>query len=134
LSQSSGTGGWLGPLIILGICGWIFYAGGINKAWYSLKYSVFPDAVHIDAQPSDCDFMHAPLGSKGCHYKAVVTAYNATGAVVGGDDAPKYSHDTKTGKPIISYDNGKTWDWLTAGDVPDPVIKSVIVTWVKATD
>lgn len=78
--------------------------------------------------------MHAPLGNKECHYEAAVTAYNAAGDLVGGDDAPKYSHDTKTGKPIISWDDGKTWVWFARADIPDQKVKSVIVTWSKVTD
>jgi hypothetical protein len=25
--------------------------------------------VTVEPRPSDCDFIHAPLGDKGCHYK-----------------------------------------------------------------
>jgi hypothetical protein len=67
-------------------------------------------------------------------YQASVAAYNATGALVGGHDAPKYGHDTKTGKPIISWDNGKTWDWYAGADVPSSKVDSVMVTWLKVTD
>jgi len=126
--------GLLGFLFIAGIGILIYGAGGINEAWYSVKYWVSPSIVHIGAQPKDCDFMSAPLGSKGCHYEADVAAYNTEGMLVGGDHAPRYEHDTKTGKPIYSNDNGKTWDWLQAPDVPDPAIKRVVVLWVKVKD
>jgi hypothetical protein len=110
-----------------------YWAGGIQKAWYSVRYMVLPDHVRMDAEPKDCDFMHAPLGDKGCHYEAAVAAYNAEGDWVGGDDAPKFGHDTKTGKTIVSYDAGKTWAWFSA-DIPNPKIDVVLVTWVKKTD
>jgi hypothetical protein len=62
-----------------------------------------------------------------------VKAYNAAGVLVGGEDAPKYGHDTKTGRPIISYDDGKTWDWYSEANVPDPKVASVKVFWLKVT-
>ena len=105
-----------------------------NKGWYSLRYFVPPNQIHVDVQPPDCDFMHAPLGSKGCQYEAVITAYNAAGDLVDGQDAPKYGHDSNTGKPIISWDKGKTWTWIAVADVPDQKIKSVNVSWVKIAD
>jgi len=92
------------------------------------------DKVVMDAKPTDCDFMHAPLGNKDCHYEAAVTAVNAAGDVVGGDHAPKYGHDSQTGRPIVSYDNGKTWDRFPAADLPDQRAASVIVTWSKVKD
>jgi len=101
------------------VAGAIWWAGGINSAWYSARYAVLPSKVQIDPEPKDCDFMHAPLGSKGCHYDANVAAYNANGDLVGGDNAPRYSRDTKTGKPIVSYNDGATWEWLLgATEVP----------------
>lgn len=99
---------WIGFLVVAGIGAYVYWAGGIKTVWYAATYGVPTDTIHVAAQPSDCDFMHAPLGQKGCRYESTVTAYNAAGEVVGGDDAPKYGHDTKTGKPIISWDNGKT--------------------------
>lgn len=56
--------------------------------------------------------------------------YNADGVLVAGE-APLYGSDTKTGKPIISYDGGKNWDWHTGATVPNPKPKSVRVFWVK---
>lgn len=39
-----------------------------DRAWYSMYYSADWNNVNITKRPSDCDFFHAPLGSKGCHY------------------------------------------------------------------
>lgn len=133
MSQNGEGGSALVGLIGLSLFGWVYYAGGINNAWYSLQYSVWPEKVDVPAKPSDCDFIRAPLGDKGCTYQAHVITYNAAGNWVGGDDAPKYGRDSKTGKPIISHDNGKTWDWWPAADIPDPKITNVVVTWVKKT-
>jgi hypothetical protein len=125
--------GLIGFLVIAGIAGWLYFVG-FNATWYAVEYKVSPEKIHIDAKPKDCDFMHAPLGNKECHYEAAVTAYNAAGQVVGGDGTPKYGHDTKTGKPIVSYDDGQTWVWFTGDDIPNPIVKSVVVTWSKVTD
>jgi len=129
---------FLGPFIAIVAIIWVTDSVGttdwFNKSWYSLRYFVSPTEIHVNVRPEDCNFMHAPLGSKGCQYEASVTAYNATGDLVGGEGAPEYSHDTKTGKPIISWDKGKTWTWMTASTLPDQKIKSVNVSWTKKPD
>jgi hypothetical protein len=131
---SEDSKGWIGILFLAGIAAYIYWLGGIKTVWYSATYQVSTDKVHIDAEPTDCDFWHAPLGKKDCHYESEVTAVNAAGEVVGGDHAPKYRHDSQTGKPIVSYDYGKTWGWYPAADIPDPRATSVIVTWSKVKD
>jgi hypothetical protein len=79
----------------------LFWAGSVDKAWYSVRYLVVPDHVKIEPKPSDCDFMQAPLGRKGCHYQAKVNAMNAQGVTIDGDYAPEFSHDT-SGQVIVS--------------------------------
>jgi hypothetical protein len=102
---------------------WWGSGGWIDWLWYAVKYTVSPSQVEVTTKPKDCDFWHVPLGRKECHYKAIVAAYNANGDLVGGDNAPRYGRDTKTGKPIISYNNGTTWDWLFgATDVPSRTV------------
>jgi hypothetical protein len=120
-------------LVVLGVLALYFFvpASWTNGAWYGVRYNVEPGKVDTDPRPKDCDFIHAPLGDKGCSYKAHVRAYNAAGVLVGGEDAPKYGHDTKTGKPILSYDDGKTWDWYSEAKVPDPTVASVRVFWLR---
>jgi hypothetical protein len=127
-SEESGCG-----LLVLGVLALYFFvpAGWTNGAWYGVKYSVGPDKVDTDPKPKDCDFIHAPLGDKGCNYRALVRAYNAAGVLVGGEDAPKYSLDTKTSRPIISYDDGKTWDWYPEAGLPNRTVVSVKVFWLK---
>jgi hypothetical protein len=101
-----------------------------NSAWYSVEYRVGYGDVHTDARPKECDFLHAPLGDKGCSYKAHVQVFNADSVLVAGDNAPKYGNDSKTAKPIISYDGGKTWEWYNGAAIPDRKPKSVNVSWV----
>jgi hypothetical protein len=40
-----------------------------DRCWYSVRYEADWTNVHIWRRPSDCDFIHAPLGSKQCSYK-----------------------------------------------------------------
>jgi hypothetical protein len=101
-----------------------------DSLWYSVRYSVKFSDVQTD-RPKDCDFMRAPLGDKGCSYTAHVQVFNADGELVAGENAPKYGSDTKTAKPIISYDGGKNWGWYSGATVPNPKPNSVKVSWVK---
>jgi hypothetical protein len=115
-------------LVVLGAVFFLSYHDPwMNAAWYSMKYGVSYDDVHTDDRPKDCDFMRAPLGYKDCTYKAHVQVFNADGAQLFVDKAPKYGKDTKTDKQIVSYDDGKTWDWLNW----DPKPKTVRVVWIK---
>lgn len=50
------------------------------------------------AKPRDCDFLKAPLGSKGCHYEKVKNS--STGIT---------AKDLSTGQMLMSEDYGKTW-------------------------
>ena len=108
----------------------------LDPIWLARVYKVSADQVHVNKKPIDCDFFYAPVGYKGCQYKSVVKAYDKEGWLVGGDGAPIYSHDAKTGKPIESDDNGKTWASIAniLDDVPDPKVTSVVVSWVKVAD
>src|SRR5260370_4086128 len=108
---------WL--LVAVGFFAWVFMPDSwTNAIWYGVKYKVSFSDVHTSNKPSNCDWSYATLGKKGCYYKAVVSALNAAGDLVGGDGAPKYSKD-KTGKSIISYDDGKTWKWSLFDATPD---------------
>jgi hypothetical protein len=84
-----------------------------------VEYGVPFDAVQTDVRPRDCDFMMAPLGDKGCSYKAYVQAFNADAVLVAGENAPRYGSDSKTGKPIYSNDGGKTWNWYYGEKTPE---------------
>jgi hypothetical protein len=101
-----------------------------DSLWYSIRYGVEFSDVQTD-RPKDCDFMRAPLGDKSCKYTSHVQVFNADGELVAGESAPKYGSDTKTAKPIVSYDGGKNWGWYSGATVPNPKPKSVRVSWVK---
>ena len=107
---------------------------GLTPSGTVSKYSVPFDQVHTSNKPSDCDWRRAPLGRKGCHYKATVQGFNAAGNLVAGEYAPKYGNDVRTGKPIVSSDGGKTWIWSLADAIPDRTVKTIRVEWVKVTE
>ena len=122
-------------LLLLGICALILMPNSwTNAIWYGYKYKIPWREVYTGNKPSDCDWSRSPLGNKGCYYKAEVGAFNAEGDLVGGDNAPKYRKDSKTGKPIISYDDGKTWEWSYADATPDLRVKTVRVEWIKLNE
>jgi len=56
----------------------------LSDAWYrkirySMQYEVDYDHVFVNDEPTDCNFMRAPLGTKGCHYDRILSArYGST--------------------------------------------------------
>ena len=99
---------------LLGIILLIWFGGPwFNTAWYAVQYKVGLNQVHIDPMPKDCDWGHAPLGDKGCHFAPDVMTYNASGKMVGAKS------------PIIS------WQELEAYD---PKVATVVIHWKQETD
>jgi hypothetical protein len=108
---------WIGVVIVI----WLAFAG-FSEAWYSkLRYVVWYgtdwSSATIDKQPHDCDLLAAPLGEKNCRYDAQV-------------QIQKISTDRNSGRSIISYDGGKTWDF---NDGPNAVTggMQIHVAWQK---
>lgn len=101
----------------------------IEDAWhakwrYAMAYGVSSDKVEIRDLPHDCAFLAAPLGAKYCHYESIVSTV-------------RWATSTQ-GLPIVSYDEGKTWDVFTppAGAVvpASSTIESVSVSWNRKDD
>jgi hypothetical protein len=131
-NTSSDLGAGIGCLAVLAIIGagiwWILPDSWTDPIKYSLIYDkVDSSNVLYTEKPKDCDFMHAPLGDKGCHYKKAVNGFNAAGYRIVGEDTPRYSNDKHTDKAIVSYDDGKTWDFLPDGKKVDNVVVKVEV-------
>ncbi len=122
-------------LFLAGIGALFFFGSGssyANAVWYAVAFGVSPSIVETEVQPKDCDFLHAPLGDKGCKYKAVATSYNADGIPLNGDLPPKFGKNTG-GRNVISYDGGKNWDWYVGtSDKPSEITK-VVVSWRRET-
>jgi hypothetical protein len=68
--------GWMWGVVFVAIFAYIYWVG---PSVYSVKYAVSADKIYVDPKPTDCDFWHAPLGKKGCHYQRVVIARYAKG-------------------------------------------------------
>jgi hypothetical protein len=70
--RKSSPGDWVWVLVAI-----LFFSGWegsrldrwTDRVWYSMRYSASWANVDINKRPSDCDFTHAPIGGKGCHYK-----------------------------------------------------------------
>jgi hypothetical protein len=88
------------------------------KLRYAWQYGIDSSQITVEAKPTDCDFMHSPLGDKDCHYTKEVSII-------------KRGMDTKSSRPIISFDNGKSWSW----DDGDQSLRGTLVRvyWVRAT-
>ena len=129
--QSDDVPTWFGILAIAGAYFIFSDSGWGNSLWYSVQYGVGFGDVQTDTKPSDCDFLHAPLGEKGCSYKAHVQVYNADGLYVVGEKSPVYRSDTETRKPIVSFDRGETWEWYDGATIPNLKPKFVRVYWAK---
>jgi len=127
--------GGFGILVIFGLIVWsILPDQWTDPIKFSVEYSIDVDQVRSSDRPTDCDWMHAPLGGKGCHYKKSVIGFNAAGDVVVADDA-MFGTDTKTGEPIASLDGGKTWVHKDAPESSgDRKVSSVQIKWIKVLD
>ena len=102
---------------------WLCVLGAI--AWFAwlddskIRYKIQYDAeVTVDDKPRDCEFLTAPLGRKNCSYQKEVSIV-------------RYSQDTQEGGPIISYDEGETWQWNPGGPTAG---RQVHVYWVRTND
>lgn len=108
---------------VLGIfllIGWAVVAFLFPESWeirYAARYWVSWNNVTIDVKPTDCNFLHAPIGGKSCHYDKVISKL--------------YWAMSTTNHPIVSYDDKKTWSEGEPGlniKVPSTV---VYVSWNK---
>jgi hypothetical protein len=95
--------GWIWGSVFVAIAAWFYWFG---PSVYSIKYAVSADNIYVDQRPTDCDFWHAPLGKKGCHYQRVVIARHA--------------------KEISEIHQGQS--------DPNKRYDSVLISWVKKSD
>jgi hypothetical protein len=58
--------------VLIGLI-WLFAPDTFYKYAYVFEYNVSAENVIMDSKPKNCDWEHAPLGDKGCHYKKAVT-------------------------------------------------------------
>jgi hypothetical protein len=125
----------LAMLALVGFLIWTLLPESWTDPWkYSVIYGTNSNSVNYISKPKDCEFIHAPLGEKSCHYDKGIHGYNAAGVLVAGDDAPQYSISTLN-KPIVSYDNGKSWRVIPEGERrPDATVVKIEIDWVKVKE
>jgi len=95
--------------------------GGLWFGWFDdskLRYEIFYSEAIFDDMPHDCEFLTAPLGRKNCSYDKVVSVTT-------------YSADVQNGSPIISYNEGESWDWNPGGPTNG---NTAYIRWNKTYD
>jgi hypothetical protein len=66
--------GWFWGFVVVAIAACSYW---LEPGVYSIKYALSADKIYVDPKPADCDFWHAPVGKKGCHYQRIVIARDA---------------------------------------------------------
>jgi hypothetical protein len=109
-----------------------------SKIRLSMWYGVDADQITVEKEPHDCNFFHAPMGGKGCHYDKQVRMIRVGtnqwgGRAISYDDGKTWTHTAKNqlGEPIVSHDNGLTW---STGFIPTLTKPEVVVSWEKKDD
>src|SRR5258708_2753054 len=116
-NSSSDLGAGIGCLAVLAIIGagiwWILPDSWTDPIKYSWIYDkVTSSSVLYTEKPKDCDFMHAPLGDKGCHYKKVVNGFNSAGYLIVCYNSPCSSNNKQTDNVVVKVEV----DWLKVTD------------------
>jgi hypothetical protein len=111
---------WVGFVIV----GWLVIFVWLPDMWnsrlrYSWWYNVGYDQVTIQKKPTDCNFFHAPMGSKDCHYDRMVSTIQVK---TENSDPARYPVN------YVSFDGGKTW---IVDDATPPTKPQVIVSWER---
>jgi hypothetical protein len=69
----------------------------IHSKWrYEIQCGVSSEHIHKSDRPHDCNFLHAPIGGKGCRYEITVTE-------------EEVRKSQQPGRFVVSNDGGKTW-------------------------
>jgi hypothetical protein len=85
--------GWFWGFVFVVMAACFYWLG---PSVYSIKYAVSANKIYVDPKPTDCDFWHAPVGKKGCHYQRVVIARDAkeVRAIRPGESDPNQRFDS----------------------------------------
>ena len=57
-----------GYVQIFGLLWSLMPDGAKYSAVYAVEYDVNYSDVHVEMRPRNCDWIHAPIGDKACHY------------------------------------------------------------------
>lgn len=109
-----------------------------SKVRYAMEYSVGYSQVTAEKEPYDCNFLHSPIGGKGCHYERQVNVIRIRSNQWGGqdvsyDDGKTWTRTAKNGNGdwIESYDDGKTWSLGNSLSKTEP---RVTISWERKDD
>jgi hypothetical protein len=117
------TAQWV-KIIIVGTFLWSLPGTIWHAKWrYAAAYNIPSSDVYVQDKPHDCAFLAAPLGDKYCDYERTIsnTRWGTSG----------------NGNPVVSYDDGKTWNTLDPAGKEVPkfsTVKEVYVGWEKRED
>ena len=106
----------------------------VAQTFYAFVNDTSEENVHVAPRPTDCDWGHAPLGDKGCHYEKQVLISD-------------YRSDALR-KVTLTEDGGKTWteipnkgftslsdyDWYSLINGLRHQVVQVDVEWNKMSD
>ncbi len=114
---------WIGWGLAIGLAIFVW----ISDMWFSKTriswwYGVSTNQVTIEKKPPDCDFFHAPLGDKSCHYDSQVSAIQVK---------TDKSYPARYPVAYVSFDEGKTW---AVDDAVPRTNPRVMVSWEKKED
>jgi hypothetical protein len=104
---------------------WFVWVVFVPESWrdlfnYSSKYNIQNDSVHFTPKPKDCDWGHAPIGDKGCHYKKQV--------LLG------ISPTTAQGQYMDEETYRKAVTGKAQYDAVVPIVTDVYIDWVKVEE
>ena len=60
-------------MVVLGLIAALVWWVAPDKYAYAFSYGLESDHVFVEKKPKNCDWEHAPIGDKACHYNKVVT-------------------------------------------------------------
>jgi hypothetical protein len=121
-TTTAGAIAWV--LIAMLVWSWLG-SGWHSKFRYSIQYGVDVIKITVQDEPHDCNFLAAPLGAKYCRYERDVRV-------------TRWAMGRQSNGPIISYDDGKSWQAFTPPEnatVPEhSTAEEVYVGWEKKYD
>lgn len=111
----------LWKLAWLGGFAWLIWAVFVPDSWrdnfnYSNDFHLNSEHIHSLHKPTDCNWGHAPLGDKACHYEKHVELLTSSGESMSEEEFKKAT----VGKGLY--------------DPPAPVLTDVRIYWVKIQD
>jgi hypothetical protein len=74
-----------------------------DRLWYSVRYDTAWKNVNVEKRPTDCDFLHAPIGTKQCSYKKDKSIFGEEQRRVNVESAPAEDKQAEANKPNMVF-------------------------------